>query len=71
MIVMAKKLLLSLIRFRWNGAAQKVDNGDVSRTLPLAFLAPSLVHDIIKGQHPVDLTPRDVRRKASRLPLDW
>ncbi|MGJ8563139.1 MAG: recombinase family protein [Alphaproteobacteria bacterium] len=53
------------------GVAHKLDNGDVSRTLSLAFLAPSIIHDIIAGKHPVDLTPRDISRKASRLPLDW
>ena len=53
------------------GATHKLDNGDVSRTLSLAFLAPSIVHDIVAGNHPVDLTPRDLSRKASRLPLNW
>ena len=48
-----------------------MDKGDVSRTLPLAFLAPSIVSDIISGQHPVDMTSDSLRRKTAHLPLDW
>jgi len=50
---------------------ENMDKGDVSRTLPLAFLAPSIVSDIISGQHPVDMTPDSLRRKTAHLPLDW
>ncbi|MGJ8563117.1 MAG: recombinase family protein [Alphaproteobacteria bacterium] len=52
-------------------AIEKMDDGDVSRTLSLAFLAPSIIHDIIAGNHAINLTPRDLSRKANRLPLDW
>jgi DNA invertase Pin-like site-specific DNA recombinase len=48
-----------------------MDTGDVSRTLPLAFLAPSIVKDCIDGKNPADLTADALRRKASRLPLAW
>lgn len=48
-----------------------MDNGDVSRWLPLAFLSPSIISDIIAGKHPVDLSARDLERKAPRLPLCW
>jgi len=50
---------------------ENMDKGDVSRTLPLAFLAPSIVSDIISGQQPVDMTPDSLRRKTAHLPLDW
>lgn len=50
---------------------ENMDKGDVSRTLPLAFLAPSIVSEIISGQHPVDMTPDSLRRKTAHLPLDW
>jgi hypothetical protein len=50
---------------------EKMDGGDVSRMLPLAFLAPSIISEIISGNHPVDLTPRELMRKAARLPLNW
>lgn len=53
------------------GTTEKMDNGDVSRMLPMAFLAPSIISEIISGNHPVDLTPRDLMRKAAKLPLNW
>ena len=46
-----------------------IDQGDVSRLLPLAFLAPDIVEAILDGRHPVDLTA--VRLKRVRLPLAW
>ena len=50
---------------------QSMDIGDVSRTLKLAFLSPSIVSDVICGKHPVDLTAERLRRKSANLPLDW
>ena len=49
---------------------EDMDVGDVSRALPLAFLAPDIVADIIKGDHPVDLTSEKLRRLSS-LPMSW
>lgn len=46
-----------------------VDRGDVSRTLPLAFLAPDIVEAILHGRQPVELTA--ARLKRTRLPLSW
>lgn len=51
--------------------SERMDKGDVSRTLSLAFLAPSIIKDFLAGNHPVDLTAEGLRRKASRLPLCW
>lgn len=48
-----------------------MDIGDVSRTLKLAFLATSVVTEIIRDQHPVDLTAEYLRRQSTNLPLDW
>jgi len=48
-----------------------MNKSEVSRTLPLAFLAPSIVKDCIDGKHPVDLTADVLRRRASRLPSVW
>ena len=47
----------------------RVDQGDVSRCLPLAFLAPDIVEAILQGRQPVELTA--LRLKRIRLPLSW
>ena len=44
--------------------------GDVSRSLPLAFLAPDLVEAILDGTQPVALTAERLKR-AGELPLLW
>jgi hypothetical protein len=46
-----------------------VDQGDVSRSLPLAFLAPDIVEAILQGRQPVELTV--LRLKRIGLPLSW
>jgi site-specific DNA recombinase len=51
-------------------AAEKLDAGDVSRALPLAFLAPSIIEAILDGKQPTDLTAERLRRIA-RLPHSW
>jgi hypothetical protein len=51
-------------------AAEKLDGGDVSRALPLAFLAPSIVQAILDGKQPVGLTAERLRR-MSALPHSW
>ena len=43
---------------------------DVSRVLPLAFLAPALVDAILTGRHPVELTARQLSRLGN-FPVDW
>lgn len=50
---------------------ENVHRGDISRTLMLAFLAPSIVRDIIDAKHPADLTVDQLRRLSPNLPLDW
>jgi len=52
-------------------ANEKIDRAEVSRSLPLAFLAPSILRDMMKGHQPVDLTLDALRRKSSGLPLCW
>jgi len=52
-------------------ALENMDKGDVSRALPLAFLAPSIISDIISGQQPVDMTKDSLRRKTAHLPTNW
>lgn len=47
-----------------------VDETDVSRFLPLAFLAPDVVSAILEGRQPPELTVKRLRQ-ASPLPLSW
>ncbi len=49
---------------------EKMYPADVSRILPLAFLAPDIVTAILTGEQPVDLTPQKLKRLKD-LPLDW
>ena len=47
-----------------------VDAGDVSRTLPLAFLAPNIVEFILEGRQPKDWTAEKLKR-AHEIPHCW
>jgi site-specific DNA recombinase len=47
-----------------------IDDGEISRILPLAFLAPDIVAAIVKGRQPVDLTGRKLIR-LKPLPALW
>ena len=51
-------------------ADRSMDASDVSRILPLAFLAPSLTEAILTGRQPADLTLRKLTRIVD-LPIDW
>ena len=43
---------------------------DVSRYLPLAFLAPDIVESIAKGCQPIALNVQRLKR-LSPLPINW
>lgn len=47
-----------------------VDEGDVSRFMPLAFLAPDIVETIVSGKQPIDLTAERLKR-IGQLPHCW
>ena len=46
------------------------DDGEISRVLPLAFLAPDIVTAIVEGRQPVSLTTRYLQR-LKPLPASW
>ena len=50
--------------------AEALDDGEVSRVLPLAFLAPDIVEAILDGRQPLKLTARDLKR-LKPLPTSW
>jgi site-specific DNA recombinase len=49
---------------------QNVLASEISRLLPLAFLAPDIVEAILAGRQPPDLTAQYLKR-LDVLPLDW
>jgi hypothetical protein len=52
------------------GDCHGVNQGDVSRILPLGLLAPDIVEAILAGRHPVELTARRLKRIPD-LPVSW
>ncbi len=47
-----------------------VDQGDISRVIPLALLAPDIVEAILAGRQPVELTVSRLKRIGD-LPVSW
>lgn len=47
-----------------------VDDGEISRSLPLAFLAPDVIEAIVEGRQPVELTVRKLVR-LKPFPALW
>ncbi|MER8743132.1 recombinase family protein [Mesorhizobium sp. M1004] len=50
--------------------ATGIHRADLSKALPLAFLSPAIVDNILAGNQPVSLTARRLARLAD-LPVDW
>ena len=51
-------------------AKHKIDHGDAKNLIPLSYLAPSIVEDILSGHQPADLTARRLKY-LSNLPSNW
>ena len=49
---------------------ERIDPGDLGRTIQLVFLAPDVVESILAGRQPGELTPRRLKRIGT-LPLEW
>lgn len=47
-----------------------VNQGDVSRIIPLGLLAPDIVEAILAGRQPIELTARRLKR-IRNLPVSW
>ena len=47
-----------------------VNQGDVSRILPLGLLAPDIVEAILAGRQPIELTAKQLKRIRD-LPVSW
>ncbi len=60
----------SNVGLRELGKRYGVDRGDISRILPLAFLAPDIVEAILDGRQPPELTAARLKRMRD-LPNDW
>ena len=50
---------------------QNMDHGDAKNLIPLAYLAPSIIEDILAGHQPVDLTSLRMKQVARHLPNLW
>ena len=49
----------------------KIDHADAKNLIPLSYLAPSIIEDLMAGRQPVDLNARGLKNVAYHLPLDW
>ena len=47
-----------------------VNQGDVSRIIPLGLLAPDIVEAILTGRQPIELTAKRLKRVPD-LPVSW
>jgi site-specific DNA recombinase len=49
---------------------ERIPANEISRVLPIAFLAPDITRAILLGTHPVDLNAERLKR-MSKLPACW
>jgi len=48
-----------------------IDHADAKNLIPLSYLAPSIIEDLMAGRQPVNLNARRLKSIAYHLPLDW
>jgi len=53
------------------GKRERVGKRYVSRVIRLAFLAPDIIEQIVKGCQPPELTAESLLKDRTQLPLDW
>jgi len=53
------------------GKREKVGKRYVSRIIRLAFLAPEIIEQIVKGCQPPELTAESLLKDRTQLPLQW
>ena len=53
------------------GEHEGVGKRYISRIIRLAFLAPSIIEEIARGQQPPDLTAEALTTRRGDLPLNW
>jgi site-specific DNA recombinase len=53
-----------------SASRNNVSDSYAKKTMPLAFLAPDIVEDIIAGKQPAHLTTQTLIRQID-IPLDW
>jgi site-specific DNA recombinase len=53
------------------GKREQVGKRYLSRIIRLAFLAPDIVEQIVKGCQPLELTAESMVRDRTQLPLEW
>jgi site-specific DNA recombinase len=53
------------------GKQEKVGKRYMSRIIRLAFLAPDIVEQIVRGCQPPELTAESLLKDRTQLPLNW
>ena len=69
-LIRAPTQISSAVIQQRDNTQEKVDEGDVSRMIGFAFLAPDIVEAIVHGRQPIELTAEKLKRQQN-LPSAW